>query len=244
MTLCEEMQARKDDYIEKAVTRPLLDGIVRGETSFAEELERYLEGCESPPKGTKSFRRFAEEVYRPYKEYVLLASELAPRALSEEQANDAIEYCAAVCVLPLVGGFNDASWWIEIGSSAVSVVLPVPFNLIPLALMGAGALAYFSSRPLVNSLKRIVKRKDDCLGPLRDAARCLDRDISRCFLIEHFMENRPRFEKTYRSLSAYELEETRAELSRMLASGCLDMGEGELESYLAGIESQETTPAP
>ena len=247
MTMCKEMQERKEGYLARAEIRPLLDEIVRGEKSFTEEFERTMAECESPPKGMGSLVRFIEEVYQPYKDYVLLASELAPAALSEEQANDAIEYCSAVGVFPLIGGFNGASWWLEMGSSAVSVVLPIPFNLIPLALMGAGALGYFSSRGIVKSLKKTLGKKEECLGPLRDAARCLDWDVARCFLYEHFMDNRPRFEKTYRGMSAWERQDADAELSRMLSAGCLDMGKTELDNYLRSIVEEDSThftPAP
>src|SRR3989338_5865289 len=120
MTMCKEMQERKEGYLARAEVHPLLDEIVRGEKSFTEEFERYMAECESPPKGMSSFMRFSEEVYQPYKEYVLLASDLAPRALSEEQAKDAIEYCAAVGVLPMVGSLNDASWWLDIGGCAAT----------------------------------------------------------------------------------------------------------------------------
>ena len=88
------------------------------------------------------------------------------------------------------------------------------------------------------ALGQLRQQRREILEPAYHLAASLDADICRAFLYDDFGQTRSRFELTYRSFSGEERQEVEQELHRMLAAGALDMGEAELDSYLAALAEE------
>lgn len=104
--------------------------------------------------------------------------------------------------------------------------------------------------PVEESLRDLIARFDgqleektdeDPIQQLYRAANIVDSLIGRCFLFDHFHDNRPCFERTYAALPQEERAAVDDYLFRLLGAGGIPgMDETRLKEYLSGLLAEVT----
>ncbi len=226
---------QREFYTERAEGCMLLEDVIEGGTTLKEHLEGLMMmGIHNPCQRFKEYldlitglgmawhmgldREKREELEKRYNALYIGefgGAKMGLKDLAENYSIYAIMFGALLCAIP-------------------------PFTLAePLLIAGGGAslVALRRSRRYYADTK---KRKDEIFGPLHKAAECLDREIGACFLLDHFMHSRERFEQTYAGMSGKERETTGEMLYGFLAAGGIPgMDQDMLQDYLEGLPEPE-----
>ena len=233
MPLDEETADRawqREFYTERAKACMLLEDVIAGETTLKGHLNglMWMAGIPDPCKR--------------FKEYLDLITGLGAAGLDRgelEKRYNALYIGEVGSTKKDVKDFGEYLSLYAVMIGAVLCAIP-PFTLAePLVIAGGGAclVALRRSRRYYADTK---KRKDEIFGPLHKAAESLDRQIGACFLLDHFMNSRERFEQTYAGMSAEERQAANKMLYGFLAAGGIEgMDEQGLKEYLGGLPRPE-----
>ena len=207
----------REYYLAKAAEHPLLEQVIAGDATFKEQLdgimEIYLGG------------------FTGFKEYLDILAEVGTTGLNKD---DLLKRYGTLYWAPLqnyVHGF-------AIGAIGLGIILSAvgPFVIVEPLIAAAGGGGIRALRKKRKYLTDTRKRKDEIFKPLYDAAESIDSQIGMCFLLNHFNDNRERFEVTYTGMSGMEREVTDELLSGLLGVGGMkNMDEIQLGDYLTGI---------
>lgn len=228
-----ETEPPKEFYLAKAEENPLLGDAIAGTATFTQHLEGIVEklhrGRESMAEGTK-----ARDALR---DYITALSTLLPEFSPGNEELKKMDYSALTMGLHKFFRRATLSSGIVTGLGALLLIALNPAGAT-LALIGAGGGALWGSG-LFESRKfnREARQIFQCLY---DASAGLDRDIGLCFVLEHYLNARPRFEQTYAGLPADERHAVDTQLLGYLAAGGIPgMDEQQLNDYLGGLLEAE-----
>ncbi len=218
----------RDHYLSMAERYPLFEGIIAGDDSLVHWIDRIAVDIGNTEEETTVRLEALCELYNGE----VPPDEKIPHESLGKLMASGIGYIVAGVYLPAFAGI-----------AAIMFIPPPLGELLGVPLVFSTPFCGFLA-PIVGTAKRwerLRERRKEALQPLYGVAESLDADISRCFILDDFHSRRDRFGLTYRSLSGDERAEVKQELCRRLEAGALDMGEHELDSYLAGLAGKEET---
>jgi len=204
-------------YKAKAKEESLLEQVIAGDTTFKERLDWFM--------GT--FPVIPTE----FEEYLDTLAEVGATGLNK---NELMERYSALHW----GCFKDIGQGLAIGFLGLGIVLSVfgPLVIAEPLIAAAGGGGIRALRKKRNYLTDTRKRKDEIFKPLYNVAESIDYQIGRCFLLNHFRDNRECFEETYTGMSGTEREVTDELLYGLLGVGGMKgMDEIQLNDYLSGL---------
>lgn len=220
---------QREFYTEKAKGSLLLEDMIAGETTLTEHLKGLMRMA-GIPEPCKKFKEYLDLL-------IGLGAGLDTGELEKRYNALYIEEEGVAKMDLKFVGENLSIYAIIIGVALCAVP---PFTLAePFVIAGGGAglAAIRRSKRYYHDTK---KRKDEIFGPLRKAAESLDREIGACFLLDHFMHSRERFEQTYAWMSGNERVAADEMLYGFLAAGGIPgMDEHSLGEYLNGLLAPE-----
>ena len=214
-------------YLQKAEEYPLLADVLSEDCTLTIWLDSVVEDLrEKPSEETCAYLEVICALCAPQDGIP------APDEMPRETAN---KFLARF--LGLGGGAMSANYL----AAALLYVIP-PWGPLAAAVLVLWAPFAGLITPIVGTgiaWEGLKEKRRELLQPLYEEASKLDADISRCFMLDHFHGVRPRFERTYLSLTEDERTAIDTELYQRLQVGGIEMGEPELETYLAGLLEPE-----
>lgn len=219
----EDYASQQEFYREKAEHSKLLDDMITGEDTFKKRLDWLIEMVEP---------------YNPHKqfgEYLDFITELGATGLDREELEK--RYNALFMAI-----FKDAGQFLSVCAIGIGAILCIvgPLIVMEPLVVAAGGASIAALRKSRKYCKDTQKRKDEIFKPLYDVAESLDHQIGTYFLLNHFSDNRKRFEETYVGMSEKEREAADELLYEFLSAGGMrGMGELELKDYLEGLPEPE-----
>lgn len=231
----------REYYLEKAEGNASLHNAIAGMdwrfdrlVTFEGSLDCILAGLEE--WSVSDFFKRAD--IREFRDYVIIVQEFLKDTGTQLDAsplcNDAIAlgtYGRHQVMAPINGSVTVVC--------GILLVIPGGF-LFDLGALALNGFLYATESKKVKAGKFVKDNREEVFAQLYDAARSLDHDIGRCFLLDHFRGAPKRFEQTYRSLSGEECEAIDAQLYALLeAGGMPGMDEQQLREYLSGLSEPE-----
>ena len=218
-----EYARQREFYRENARDSEFLEEIVRGDTTFKERLDWLISGMELSDSRVE------------FSEYLDLVTMLGAEGFDRVELEKLCRTFVNSWVVDIGHGLAIGAMGFGIVLSAMGpLVIAEP--LIAAAGMG-GIKALHKKRKYLADMR---KRKEEIFSPLYDAAESLDHQIGRCFLLNHFHDNRKRFEETYRRMPQEEREGANETLYGLLGVGGMkDMDQLKLDDYLEELLKPE-----
>ncbi len=239
-------------YLHMAGQYPLLGEVISGETSFAGRLDKIGDDIWQDRQRNIGLYYFfigysIDET--PLKEFGACLDTMV--ALSATEYNAPAEVAMYDYWERVAGkGARESALWLNgIGYGMLTVPIALALLLIPGGALIEGAIALLGGAGFVQGIKkgfiendRLLEKREECekaLAPVYGAAQQLDSRIGRLFAADQFHECRENFERMYRALDESGRNAVSLELKEQLTLGALDMGEAELDSYLAGLAGED-----
>lgn len=217
----------REYYLAKAEEHPLLKEAVGGSASFRGRIDDLVIGLLSE-KGDLG------KTLVEFRELTGAIADCSPEVFDVKSCNMSAEYIRSF--RSTISNMNLA---LVYGASAGYLLFIPPFQLVEAFFFGLGTLSAALNAPAAYRGWKARNNAIEVFAPVCSAAVALDEDIGKAFLMDDFLGRKERFGETYLALAPEERADVEAELRRMLSAGALDMGEAELERYLAGLRDLE-----
>jgi len=217
----EEYARQREFYRESARDSEFLEEIVKGDTTFKKRLDLIMKMYVAP---------------MDFKKYLDVLAEQGATGLNKDELMERYNTL-------FWGAFKDLGQGIAIGAIGIGIFLSAvgPLFIVEPLIAAAGVKGIRALRKKRKYLIDTRKRKEEIFRPLYDAAESIDYQTGMCFLLNHFHDNRERFEETYRGMPQEEREEANNTLYGLLGVGGMkNMDQIKLDDYLSGVLAEIT----
>ena len=231
----------REFYLAKAREHEMLEEVVTGTATMRSALDEVIGECDRTIPHSHGKLVFTKDLIEYLGDYFTLLSELSGEGVSCELGEDRewvhnvkgefVLYAGAAVTTGII-----FTLW---------AVLPVVGDVLATILCPSLLLRVKDAVVRNPRDKALQTKRDEILGPVYEIIDGIDQDISKCFIMDHYHNERPRFEETYRSLPSAEREAVDSHLHSYLGAGGMPgMDEIMLNDYLSGLLVPEAEPKP